>query len=309
MKKNKNIYKVYAYIFLIIFLIFFTTFGIYKIVKLNNKKDEQISEKVSAEIKYLDSNFLKLFNQMNNIEFENYKISINEINKEFSEDKKNSEDNGNLKFNGEEGENNNSKTKSGEEDTKSQEEKIKIFDLKRTNILTANEDVDWNKVKYEVENMYLSIPTITLDLYQTQINKQDILNFNSEYDNLTKFTQEKNKKEVLNQLVKLYESLIKFSDNILTEEPEKIIIKTKLNIFKAYSKLDDKKWNEISKDVNLAIEEFSKIMSKKEIKKQKIYGINKTYIMLNELQKSLEKENIEIFLIKYKNIVEELNKM
>ena len=291
MKKNTDIYKVYSYIFLVIFLIFFILFGIFKAGKININNQEKYTQKLISEIKYLDINFVKIFNQMNNIEFENYKISINEIDKKNLKNQKKEE------------------TKSNDNKENEENKDIKIFDLKRMNILTESKDINWQKIKDEVENMYLSIPTITLDLYQTKIEKNLILDFNSEYDNLTKFVQEENKIKTLEELVKLYSNLVKISENIFPREFDKLILKSKLNLFKAYSKLDNKEWEEILKDINLSIEEFSKIMSMKDITNQKIYSINKIYIMLNELEKSIDKKNEEIFLIKYKNIIEELNKM
>lgn len=291
MKKNTDIYKVYSYIFLVIFLIFFILFGIFKAGKININNQEKYTQKLISEIKYLDINFVKIFNQMNNIEFENYKISINEIDKKNLKNQKKED------------------TKSNDNKENEENKDIKIFDLKRMNILTESKDINWQKIKDEVENMYLSIPTITLDLYQTKIEKNLILDFNSEYDNLTKFAQEENKIKTLEELVKLYSNLVKISENIFPGEFDKLILKSKLNLFKAYSKLDNKDWEEILKDINLSIEEFSKIMSMKDITNQKIYSINKIYIMLNELEKSIDKKNEEIFLIKYKNIIEELNKM
>ena len=79
--------------------------------------------------------------------------------------------------------------------------------------------------------MYLSIPTITLDLYQTTINDKNILNFNTEFDNLTKIVQEENKVETLRQLCKIYEIYVKFLEENNSSDQEKLVAKTKLDIF------------------------------------------------------------------------------
>ena len=39
------------------------------------------------------------------------------------------------------------------------------------------------------------------------------------------------------------------------------------------------------------------------------YNINKAYIMINEMQNSVTLQDKEIFLIKYKNLLEELEKI
>ena len=76
-----------AYIMLIL-IIFITGFCIYKVSAKNNSED--INEKTLAEIKYLENEFQNLFNEINNIKFENYTISATNI----EEDSEQSESSG-----------------------------------------------------------------------------------------------------------------------------------------------------------------------------------------------------------------------
>ena len=74
-------YKIIGYIFLIIFLILVISFGIYRVISANTDNNKnKIKEKAESEERYLDENLIKIFNQMNNIQFENYKISISKVN-------------------------------------------------------------------------------------------------------------------------------------------------------------------------------------------------------------------------------------
>ena len=85
---------------------------------------------------------------------------------------------------------------------------------------------------------------------------------------------------------------------------------TKNNIFRAYSILDKEEWNTISENINNATQEFTKLVtdvSNKESGNQ--YNINKTYIIINELQNAVTLKDKEVFLIKYKNLLEELQNM
>lgn len=161
--------------------------------------------------------------------------------------------------------------------------------------------------KKDVEKIYTSLYSTTLDLYQTSLNQQDIVNFNKEYDNLTKAVKEENKDATLIELVKLYDYIPKFIENCTDDEKEKIVIKTKNDLFKAYSILDKENWNEISDNVNNSTQEFTKLVTNintKEIGKQ--YNINKIYVIINELQNAITLKDKDIFLIKYKNLLEEL---
>ena len=76
MKKYTKI----AYIVLVL-IVFLSGFFIYK-VSGKNSSNEKSEGKTLAEVKHLESEFQNLFNQLNNISFEKYKISSSEIKKE-----------------------------------------------------------------------------------------------------------------------------------------------------------------------------------------------------------------------------------
>ena len=66
----------------------------------------------------------------------------------------------------------------------------KQYKLEETGILTKNSDIDWNQAKNTVEKIYTSLYSMTIDLYKTSTNQENIVNFNKEYDNLTKAVKE-----------------------------------------------------------------------------------------------------------------------
>ena len=318
-------YKIFAYILIVLFIVIAISFATYKVMSSSKKNEEQIKGKTQSEIEYIEGSLLKMFNHMNNIEFENYKISVGEVNQNATGSSGKSS-NGNTQSGENGGETgsvgsgsssgSDSSSSSGLDSTSGDSKNAnngssstQVYELQKTGVLTKNEDINWTTVKNEVEDLYLSIPTITLDLYQTEANDQDILDFNTEYDILTKTVQEEDKLKTLQQLVKVYELLVKLADKSGQSEMDKTVIKTKLDIYKAYSKLDEDKWDEITNDTKSAVEEFSKLMTQKDIEEKKQYAVNKIYIMLNELQKSTDKRDAKIFLIKYKNMLEELNNL
>ena len=314
-KKLKK-YKVFAYIFIIIIFVLAISFGIYKVISSNKNEEQDIVEKARTEIKYIDDKLMVLFNNMNKIQFDNFKLSIKDTNTSKADKSgsssgssgDSSESSSGSGNSGEEG-SQNKDDGDGKSNTSSSSESIKTYMLDETGILIGNSDIDWKNVKYEVENMYVSLPTITLDLYQTDAQDQDILDLNSEFDNLTKVVKEENKNLMLQQLVKLYEILVKITDKCYDSIQEQVYSRTKLNIYKAYSKLDSNNWNDIYNDTKMAVDEFSKLMTDSSISNNKQYSINKIYVMLSELQKASEKQDVQIFLIKYKNTLEELNNL
>lgn len=296
-------FKTMAYIVIIAIIIIFAI-SIYVNASKNNEDDQK--SKTLSELEYIETKFVELFNKMNNIEVRNYKITVGELSKETTESSSKSEEggvSGGSSKGGESGTSSSNK-ETGTEDEGQDKEK---YELTSNGILISSRDVKWDEIKWEVENLYSSISTMTLDLYKMQINQDDILGFNKEIDNLTTKIAENNKQQTLDELVKGYEYIQKFFQSVSDSEITKLLIETKLNIFKAYSKLDQKNWQDIGNDVKNAIDIYSKLLTNTKIEQMKQYGINKGYIMLNELQNSVTIQDEQVFLIKYKNLLEEIN--
>ena len=294
-------YTIIGYITLII-LIIMMGFIFYK-VYANQNKNDNIQEKTFGEIKKLDSNFSNIFNQLNNVKYEQYKISSSEMKEE---------DKGSSAENTTGGDSSSSSKESSGEETGDSKEKDdnqskenKKYELKKSGVLTQDEQIDWESIKNDIENIYPSLTGFTLDLYQINANKQEITEFNSQYDNVITQIKEEKKEETLDELSKLYEYLPKFADNATQDEKEKVVLNTKNEIFKAYSILDKEEWNKIQEHVQAATQEFTKLLTNIEMQKNQ-YNINKAYVMINELKNAVDLKDKEIFLIKYKNLLEEL---
>ena len=308
--------KKYKKIIYVFFIIVIASLGIVLYKNISKGNSEDIKEKTLAEVEYLEKKIVTLLNDLNNIESRNYNLSVSEISREDTsrsgessqeEGSKSSKEEGNQGESS--GKDNQGQQNSDNSASNGEEEKNEEYTLKETGVLTNTNEIDWEKIKTEVENLYSPIPTITLDLYGLDIAKEDILGFNQELDNLTKIVQEQNKENTLASLSKLYEYIPKFAEKTTDEKTYKTVIATKNNLFKAYSKLDTKNWGDISNDVKTSIEIFSSGLVSTSSSSNKQYIINKIYIMLNELQNAVNVQDEAIFLIKYKNILEEMNNL
>ncbi len=300
-------YKTLAYILVALFIVLGISFAYYQVMSSNSNKEAELKQKAKTEIKYVESKILTLFNLMNDIQFENYKITIKEISPSSSgESSEKSTEESTKSGEGGMGMQTESASNKNEGNQPAGSESTETYSMEPIGVLLSDEKIDWEKAKSAVENIYISIPTITLDLYKTDVEDESILKFNTEFDALTKQIESQKKQETLEQLVKVYENVVKFTEKIGSEQDE-IIAKTKLNIYRAYSKLDEGNWEGISKDIKTSIEEFTKMLTGAEVKEEKQYSINKIYIMLSELEKAIEQKHTQIFLIKYKNTLEELS--
>lgn len=303
-------FKILGFIVLILIIVVLS-YSIYVLAKENPQENQE--NKILSEIRYVEAEFTDLFNTMNNIETRNYGIEIDELSKETAEKMKESESSSSgggqssSSGSGSSGtEESSSNTSSGENGETNQDSEK--YDLKLNGVLTTTKDINWDIVKSEVENLYTSIPTMTMDLYQLDINKDEILNFNKEIDNLVTVVNEENKESTLQTLSVIYDYLPKFLESAKGEDViYKKVVATKANIFKGYSKLDSGKWDEISQDIQNGVNTFTELLSNPDvINSNNQYSVNKIYIMLNELQNAVNMQDVSVFLIKYKNLIEEV---
>ena len=325
MKKFKKI----SYIFLIVVIIILG-FVIYSISASDNNND--IREKAKTEIFYFENKLVYMFNSLNNIEFENYKLSVEDISKESKRSTENSSSagNGDDSSGGSSGENSSSGGSSGENSSSggssgqgssgeggkgsssggdSSTQNTKKYSLNNKGILNEEKEINWSYLKNEAEMLQGSISTMTLDLYSISLNNTDILNFSKEFDNLLIALKEENKENSLKELTLLYSYMPKFIKNCNTELQTEIIISTKYSVFKAYSILDGDKWDEMAGYIQEANDKFGKMLTNVNIENKNQYMVNKCYILLNELQNSVNLKDKEIFLIKYRNLLEDLNNL
>lgn len=298
----KNLKRI-GYIVLIAIIIILG-FIIYSNANKNNENNQQ--EKVLSEIKYIESKLVQLFNEMNKIESRNYTISIGEILKDSSSSQNSIESNSGGSEGG---------TSSGEESDSTDnsnsslnsDQDNKKFELQLSGVLTNKEDINWDYIKGEIENIYTSLATITIDFYQIGTTQENVIKFNQQLDKLSIAIKEENKELVLGELSNLYTNLSNITQNINGNELYKKVIKIKDNIFKAYSKLDTGNWEEIANDISNAITLYSELLTNTTENIEKQYEINKGYILINEMQNAVNLQDVSIFLIKYKNLLEELN--
>ena len=300
-------FKIISYIILAIVLVVLAL-TVYTSATQNDEQDEK--EKVTSEIRYLDTKLVDLFNNMNNIETRNYQIYTTKIEESRSAENSGGGSSGNNSSS-------DSNTSSSSDSTSTQDNSDQAqtentnenYEMQASGILTTNRDIDWTSCKNESELIYTSISTITLDLYRLNVSQEDILNFNKDLDSLTVSLEEENKQLALDNLVKVYEYIPKFAQTVVDDTLYKTVLETKLNVFRGYAKLDSGDWTGISTNIVDAINSYATLLTNTAIDANKQTSINKGYVMLNELKNAADTQNSSVFLIKYKNLLEEINNL
>ena len=82
-------------------------------------------------------------------------------------------------------------------------------------------------------------------------------------------------------------------------------MQTKTNIIRAYSIIEQEKWEEIKREISSSINSFNTILNDVNNNKNQ-YNINKTYVLLNEFNNYIDTNDKEILYIKYRNLIQEI---
>lgn len=285
--------------------------AIYSSTSSGNQEKNQ-KDKALSEIEYLEGKIETLLNKLNNIDVRNYNVSVSEISKQQQEQQNKSKSNEGKEESGSGSSSSSSSNTNSQQETgrNSQEnETIKKYEMVKNGVLLESSKVDWDNIKSEIEILYSSIPTITLDLYQIDVSKDDIIGFNKEFDKLVIVVKDENKDEVGKSLALLYEYIFKFTQKATDDEITKKLAEVKAHMFKAYTRIETKKWEEIKNETKEVVRVYNELFSNSSVETNKQYSISKGYVMVNELQSAADEENETAYLIKYKNLLEEINNL
>lgn len=273
--------------------------------KTDDKKD--LKEKVEEELNYLDTHMISIINDLNNISLQNYKITsemieVEEKSKELSTGSTGGEESSQQQ----EGQKNSSQSQSSK--NSQEQNNIDITKMEPNSALTFNSnDVDWERIKYEIENLNESWSVILLDLYSLNVNNDDVIAFSSVLDNAIISIKNENKEDSLTNLAKLYSYIPTYEKAISAENNVQNIKQAKAFLINAYSFVQQGNWNEIQRNMTECEKTFKNVVNDIEFAKKNEYKINKTYVLIKELQNSLDLQDKEVFYMKYKNLLESIN--
>lgn len=306
MKKNKIII---LFIYLIILIVSLCGCG-------SKEDDGKIDKKIQSEIDYLDKKLIGIMNKLNNITLENYEVKSKEIVSQNGQ-QSNQEGSGGSSGSGQSsgggsssggssdgntssgGGSSNQSSGSGEESNN-----IKVLQMQPSNILVINKDeIDWITIKSETEIMYTSWNSIILDLYNSNIENEDILAFSKTLDDAILAVKTEDKKKSLEVLANLYSLLPKYINKIEVDESLKNIIQTKSNILNAYALVENENWTEVQNQINLADTAYSKVTNDIKYIENRQGEVSRIYILIKELKNSINSKDKDIFYIKYKNLM------
>lgn len=282
-------YKKIIIFFILLILIAGSSFAIWK----NNEKpndEEKINSKLNSEMEYLNTSLISIANGLNNIVIQEYKITESSNNNTSSESSNNTSKNDNSSKENSSNESNNETSNIS-------------FSMTQNTINT--DEIDWKNLESEISNLYKSWSEIIIDLNKVNSNNENILKFSNDLDETTKYIKAQDKVNSLSMVAKLYSYLPQFMELYEKDGRKITFMQTKTNIIRAYSIIEQEKWEEIKKEISSSINSFNTILNDVNNNKNQ-YNINKTYVLLNEFNNSIDTNDKEILYIKYRNLIQEI---
>lgn len=281
----------------------------------NDKEEELLKNKLTSEIEYLDSMLFSMLNKANGLTLSNYQVSAKKIEDKAGTDSQNesnsssneksgaSTESGSSGQGGEQGNSGGSNSSGKENESNRNDYEYKMVE---NSILTGPKTPDWTQLTSHAELIYSDWAVVTLDLYKQNIDNQKILNFNTDLDALVKAIKEKNKAQTLSLLAKLYSYLPIYYAGFSNDSMKTNLYKVKSSVLNAYAIVEQNNVEEIKKQLQVAEESMIAMLNNMGGKNQNEYNLNKAYILLKDLQNTANQNDADIFYLKYKNLMEEL---
>ncbi len=283
-----NLSKIIILLAIISGIIF--TFSILSNANVNSNETSRNEE----EINYLDVKLLSLINYLNNIDLQNYKVVLTKV-----ETSNSSSDSS---------EQQQSDEQEDSTETGTDNEEKTLSKMEEETIITEESEIDWETIEGELEILCSTWPSILLDLYSLDINSEELVNFSDDLNETIINVKNKDKVLTCMYLAKLYSYLPKFLESNSENDIKAKILESKTYIINAYSLVETKNWDKINTEIAKAESILTSLVNDASlVEDERKYNINKAYILIEELKNSLNTQDVDIFYVKYKNVLEQLN--
>jgi len=184
---------------------------------------------------------------------------------------------------------------------------IKYLDAEIIDMSTLlNNNINWQELQNRTKRLYNYWNSTILDLNILDIDKNNLTNFGKILDYLTISINNQNGRDVLNNLLELYNKLTIYNKSLNYDEEYKNILLAKYNLLVSYSIVEDGNWTLVHESIIKCSNYISNIGNSIDNNKYNQYNINQAYIAVKELENLINIKNLELFYIKYSIAIEKL---
>ena len=268
------------------------------LVGCSKKEDEDVErDKVIVEISHFSSELLDMLNALNNISLQNYEL--------VSEEVSNNSQSGNSNQSTSQTE---SKSSMQNSESANNEEKVTVTQIKNVSTLNINNDeIDWEILKQKIENLNVLWSVMMLDLYKLDANKEEIIDFGNLLNQAILSIKSEDKIGTLTNLSALYSYMPRFIKIGSEDNAIQNIESTKYYIIVSYISASLGDWNNVGENLLNAENSFLNVLNDTEYYGKKETMINKTYMLIKDLQTATLNNDKTLFFLKYKNLMENIN--
>lgn len=301
--------KITRYLITIAFIIIIISAVVIVYSYTNKDKPEDINEKLSTEMEYLDKQLLSLLNSLNNLDTEFLIINdnVDTSGKNTSEQGSSSSASGGKSSSGGSSSSgsSNSSSSGGGQQSNTQNNSTVVSSIEPKSILSRNRsDIDWQYIQTNLETINNSWATITIDLNSANVPNADILAFNSNMDYALKYVKANDKQNSLISIANLYSSIPKFESNYESNSKKVEIAYIKSDIVSSYAILETNQWDNVSSLLGDTDNRMSNLINSKDNSGE---NLQKPYVLLKDYIKSANEKDIELCYMKYFYLMKELN--
>lgn len=272
---------------------------------MQKNDNSNMNEKINSEVSYLDSELISIANELNSISYTKYKVDTKMITN-------NSSNEGSSKSEGKESQSNSGQSsesensKEGNESKQKQNKQEESYEMASNNILNNKQEINWDRIANKIENLYTSWTTIANDLKEIGLAQEQIDNFSTLMDTMTINIKNRDKNATLESVINLYEYLPKFEEKNQNTQL-KYILDCKYSLLRCYQLADLEQWEQFNNSTIALKMNISNIISQKDKYENKYSSIQNASTIINEIGNEKNTKNREVFFIKYKNLMQELD--
>lgn len=273
----------------------------------SGKQELTLEEKVTQEIKYVDNYLVSMLGDFNGLHIGSYLKEDNSSQWQFDSAKDNLSTNETSNSEKSSSENSEGSSKNKEESqSKNHLINNKPNSKEAQKGILANQGkytTQWESIQTQIENLYQTWNTISIDLNSLNVDGKSILAFNDFLNASTQNIKKKEKAQAMKEIVKLYQLLPKYSHDYKQGSKETNVLEIKTSIVTAYVDVSNEDWNSAKTQLSGAITQFTSLLNSVEQNFQNQTLVNQCYILVNELNKAITLKDKEIFFIQYQNLM------
>ena len=266
------------------------------------------NEKVIAELDFYSSKITQLINSLNNINLDNYElVSQNVANEQSQENLSKQNQSSSQKSESQSGGQSGKQSSGSDSQGGGNEQNLQVTGMQNDLIIGANrDDINWDSLKKEIEIINNSWNITMLDLSDLNVPNDTITSFSNSLNACILSIKNEDKNSTITNLNSMYSYIPQFLNNINSDKSKLNIETTKYYIFTTYTNVTQDDWNSANANIGNAERSFLSVLNDTEFSKNKEFKVNKTYLLIKDMQNSLTNNDKDLFYLKYKNLVESI---